>query len=85
MQVGPPSTRQWFLIVEKAVILDVNSIIKAVIAMIAYYYAFNIVYPKHWNVCLLFLEKKILGIKGGPSFTKTQLGTISDIENIQVV
>lgn len=81
MQVGPTTTRQWFVVVEKTIILEVNTIIKAIIAMIGCYYSFNIIYPKHWNACLLFLEKKILGIKGGPSFSKTQLGTISDIEN----
>ena len=61
--------------------MDVNSILKAVIAMIGCYYSFDIVYLKHWNACLLFIEKKILGIKSGPSFTKVQLGTISDIES----
>lgn len=81
MQVGPATTRQWFVVVEKTIILEVNTIVKTIIAMIGCYYSFNIIYPKQWNACLLFLEKKILGIKDGPSFSKTQLGTISDIEN----
>jgi len=68
-------------VVEKAILLDVNSIVKAILAMIGCYYSFDIQYPKHWNACLLFIEKKLLGIKSGPPFTKIQLGTISDIES----
>ena len=52
IQMGPTTTRQWFIVVEKSIRMDVNSILKAVVAMIGCYYSFDIVYPKHWNACL---------------------------------
>ena len=82
MQAGSPRTREWLLIVEKEEITRVDSIMKGIAALIACYYAFNIAYPSAWKTSLLFLEKKLFGIKSGPNFSKTQLGFVSDIENI---
>ena len=79
VQVGAPDVRQWFIAAEKKVLTCVEDTINAVIAMMAYYYVFDIAYPKEWNPCLLFIEKYLLGIKGGPELNPPQLGTISDI------
>lgn len=82
IQGGPVATRQWFIAIEKSIILSVDNFAKAVIAMMACYYVFDIAYPKQWNSCLLFIAKYLLALKGCPSLNATQLGVISDIENI---
>ena len=82
VQVGPVTTRQWFIAVEKNVLLSVDNFAKAVLAMMACYYVFDIAYPKQWNSCLLFIAKYLLTLKGCPLLNATQLGVIADIENI---
>ena len=69
---------------EKEIFLDVEDILKAIIILIGLYYIFDIVYPKQWNNCLLFIEKKLFGITSGPNFSPLQAGVISDIENISL-
>ena len=71
---------------EKEIFLDVEDILKANITLIGLYYMFDIVYPKQWNNCLLFIEKKLFGITSGPNFSPLQAaaGGISDIENISL-
>ena len=49
----------------------------------AIYFVYDIVYAKECANTLLFIEKKIMGIKCGPTkFTQSLLGVVSDIENI---
>jgi len=79
IQAGPIDARQYFLIAEKAHYLEVDHITEAVAGMIGLYYIFNISYPKQWNNCLLFVEKKLLGISSGPKFGPLQAGVVSDI------
>ena len=69
---------------EKEIFLDVEDILKAIIILIGLYYIFDIVYPKQWNNCLPFIEKKLFGITSGPNFSPLQAGVISDIENISL-
>ena len=59
----------------------VEDTISAVIAMIAYYYVFDMAHPKEWSPCLLFIENYLFGIKGGPELNSPQLRRITDIEN----
>ena len=82
VQVGSTATRQWFIAVEKETLTCVQDIVRAVIAMMAYYCVFDISYPKEWRSCLLFIEKYFFNIKDGPALKPSQLGTISDIESI---
>lgn len=82
VQGGPVATRQWFIAVEKTILLSVDNFAMAVIAMMACYYVFDIAYPKKWNSCLLFIAKHLLALKGCPSLNATQLGVIADIDNI---
>lgn len=84
VQVGSTVTRQYFIAVEKEALTCVQDIVRAVIAMMAYYYVFDISYPKEWRSCLLFIEKYLFDIKGGPALNASQLGTISDIERISI-
>ena len=84
IQAGPSEARQYFIIAEKEVFVDVDDIIKAIIALTGLYYIFDIVYPKQWSNCLLFIEKKLFGITSGPNFSPVQAGVISDIENISL-
>lgn len=52
IRVGPPTTRQWFIIVEKDILLTVETSKSAIIALMACYY---IAYPKYWNSSFLFI------------------------------
>ena len=80
IQAGPVDARQYFLIVESLVYLDVDDLLQAVAAVVALYYIYDIAYPKPWNDCFLFVEKKLLGISSGPNLGPLQAGLISDIE-----
>ena len=82
IQVGPPTARQWFVIVEKDILLTVETSRSAIIALMACYYVFNIVYPKYWNFSFLFLASFLLQMKGCPPLTPIQLGVVSDIEHM---
>ena len=83
IQVGPPTGRQWFIVVEKDILLTIDTSSRsAILTLMACYYAFDIAYPKHWNSCLLFIASILLQIKGCPSLRPIQLGMVSDIEHI---
>ena len=82
IQVGPPTARQWFIIVEKSIVTTVESSRSAIIALMACYYVINIAYPKHWNSPFVFIATYLLQIKGCPSLNPIQLGVISDIKHI---
>ena len=82
IQVGPPTARQWFIIVENNILTTIESSRSAIIALMACYYIFDIAYPKHWNSLFVFIATYLLQIKGCPSLNPIQLGVISDIEHI---
>lgn len=83
IQVGPPAGRQWFIVVEKDILLTIDTSSRsAILALMACYYVFDIAYPKHWNSCLLFIASFLLQIKGCPPLSPIQLGVVSDIEHI---
>ena len=83
IQVGPPTARQWFIIVEKDILLSIDTTRSAILALMACYYIFDIAYPKHWNSCLLFIASFLLQIKGCPPLSPIQLGVVSDIKHIE--
>ena len=74
---GPPNTRQWFIVLEKTILLDVNSIVKAVVAMIGCYYSFDSVSKA--LECMPFVSREE-AFRNKEWFTIHQ-GTISDIES----
>ena len=82
IQAGPANARQYFLVAENIVYVEVDDFLQAVAAVVGLYYVYNVVYPKQWNNCLLFMEKKLLGITSGPSINALPAGVISDIEKI---
>ena len=82
IQVGPPTTRQWFIIVEKDILLTVETSRSAIIALMACYYVFDIAYPKYWNSSFLFIASFLLQMKGCPPLNPIQLGVVSDIEHM---
>ena len=81
IQAGPSEARQYFIAAEKEIFLEIDDLLKAIIALLVVYYIFDIIYPKQWNNCLLFIEKKLFGITSGPNFSPLQADIISDIEN----
>ena len=82
IQAGPEESRQFFVIAENEIFCEIPDILKAVATLLAVYYVFDIVYPKKWSSCLLFVEKKVFGIKDGPNLSQLQAGLISDIESL---
>ena len=73
IQVGPPTARQWFIIVENNILTTIESSRSAIIALMACYYIFDIAYPKHWNSPFVFIATYLLQIKGCPSLNPIQL------------
>ena len=47
MQVDPPTARQWFIIVEKDILLTTDTSRSAILTLMACYYILDIAYPKH--------------------------------------
>ena len=82
VQAGPSTARQHILIVESLIYMEVDHLLQAVAAILGLYYIYDITYPKQWNNCLLFIEKKLIGISSGPSLGPLQAGLISDIEKL---
>lgn len=75
--------QQFFVVAEKQIIVEVNTFPKAISALFACYYVFDIAYPKQCLNTLLFLERFLFGIVTGPKLSKTVIGVISDIQKIK--
>ena len=75
--------QQFFVVAERQIIVEVNSFAKAMSALFACYYTFDIAYPKQCLNSLLFLERFMFGIMTGPKLSKTVVGVISDIQKIK--
>ncbi len=72
---------QFFLVAEKELLAELPSLYKAIVALIAVYYVFDIAYPTPCMMnTLFFMERFLLGITTGTKFNKTLVGTISDID-----
>jgi len=76
--------KQFFVIVEKEVVLEVTDFSRAMSALFACYYIFDISYPKECIITLLFLERFMFNIVNGPKLSKTAIGVISDIQKIKL-
>ena len=74
--------QQFFVVAERQIIVEVNSFAKAMSALFACYYTFDIAYPKQCLNSFLFLERFMYGIVTGPKLSKTVVGVISDIQKI---
>ena len=72
--------QQFFVVAERQIIVEVNSFAKAMSALFACYYTFDIAYSKQCLNSLLFLERFMFGIVTGPKLSKTVVGVISDIQ-----
>lgn len=72
--------QQFFVVAERQIIVEVNSFAKAMSALFACYYTFDIAYLKQCLNSLLFLERFMFGIVTGPKLSKTVVGVISDIQ-----
>ena len=71
---------QFFLVAEKELLAELPSLYKAIVALIAVYYFFDIAYSTPCINTLSFMERFLLGITNGTKFNKTLVGTISDID-----
>ena len=71
---------QFFLVAEKELLAELPSLYKAIVALIAVYYVFDIAYPTPCMNTLSFMERFLLGITNGTKLSKTLVGTISDID-----
>ena len=83
IQVGRPGLLQFLLVAEKLLYVEVDSILKAMDALMELFFVFDIAYPKQWENTLIFLEKSF-EIGGKQKFSHSALCTITDIENIVV-
>jgi len=59
-----------------------NDFKKALIALIASYYAFNIKYPKEATNTLLFIERYLLGILSGQRMSSAATQAVSAIDKL---
>lgn len=75
---------QIFVAAERSILFEVNSIYQALLSVMGLYYAFDIQYPSNCCNTLLFIEKFILMITSGAEFTKSILGTVTDIKNVKI-
>ena len=81
IQAGRPTAIvQFFLIVEKQVFIEVDRFLDALVALVAIYYVFNIVYPPACGNILHFLEKKLFDTKSSAKFPPSVHRRVSDIE-----
>ena len=56
VQTGPSIARQYILIVESLIYMQVDHLLQAVAAILGLYYIYDITYPKRWNNCFLFIS-----------------------------
>ena len=84
IQVGRPGLLQFLLVAEKQLYVEVDSLLKAMNALMALFFVFDIAYPRQCENTLLFLEKKIFQISGKQKFGHSALCIITDIENVIV-
>ena len=75
---------EFTIIAERLPIVTVTDFRKAVIALIACYYTFNIQYPKEVGNTLLFIERYLLGISTGERMTAAGTQSISAIKKLTV-
>ena len=78
------SVSDFTIIVERQPIVTLKDFRKAIIALIACYYAFNIQYPKEVGNTLLYIERYLLGISTRQRMTAAATQAISAIEKITV-
>ena len=70
------------IIVERQAVVTVNNFRKAILALMACYYTFNIQYPKEVTNTLLFIERYLLGVTTGPRISTSALQTVSAITKL---
>ena len=75
---------EYTIIVERQPIVTLENFRKAIIALIACYYTFNIQYPKEVGNTLLYIEKYLLGINTGQRMTAAATQVISAIEKMTI-
>ena len=75
---------EYTIIVERQPIVTLENFRKAIIALIACYYTFNIQYPKEVGNTLLYIEKFLLGINTGQRMTAAATQVISAIEKMTI-
>ena len=56
------SEGQQYFFVEKTLIAESNSLLTAIVDLIASYFVFDIVYPKPLYAVLIFIQQFVLGI-----------------------
>ena len=62
--------------------MEVDSLSKAVSALLSIYFVYDIAYPKQCANSLLFVERHLFGLKGGPKFSPSVLAIVMDIEQL---
>ena len=67
--------------VEQEILLEVPDLRKAIVAMYASFYAFNIAYPKEAKNTFLFIERPFSGIPS-EKLSHTLLSCISSIQKL---
>lgn len=81
IQAGQPDALQYFLVAEKAIYFEVTGFQEALMSLMALYFVYDIVYAKECGNTLLFLERKIFGLRSSQKFSPTVCGIMSDIQN----
>ena len=75
---------EYTIIAERLPVTTVTDFRKAIIALIATYYSFNIQYPKEVGNTLLFIERHLLGITTGQRMAAAATQTISAIDKMAI-
>lgn len=75
---------EYTIIVERQPIVTLEDFRKAIVALIACYYTFNIEYPKEIGNTLLYIEKYLLGINTGKRMKPAATQVISAIEKMAI-
>ena len=73
---------QFFIICEEEKVVEVSSFRRALVAILANYYVFDISYPTEAMNTFLFLQKKIFGLLSFQKFSASAVAAISCIEKL---
>jgi len=71
---------QYFIIIERKIVLESTECLDAVSSMICGYFAFDISYPKSLYPILIFIQRYVLGIKDNQPIPNVVTHVVSGLD-----